>query len=153
MKTILLPVAIAVTSLFSLPSVEAQEKSFGGFKPNYKFTLRVQNVVSIKSQGLVVQPVKAPIPKGLPKYKKGQKVKFKIGNKGELIAKGTNLPFSADAGSANVYTTVTTGKNAKTYTGTIAKSKNKATAATLAYLQYSGSPFSMKTYSLTYTLR
>lgn len=154
MKNLLVSAIVAAASLLPFHNAEAQGMSFGGFEPNYKFTFTVQDVVSIKTQGALAPPTKAPIPRGLPKYKKGQKVKFKIGNKGQIIAKGMNIPFSADRPTANVYTRVTTGLKAKTDTCTIAKSSNnKATAATIAFLRYSGSPFNMTTYSLTYTLR
>jgi hypothetical protein len=153
MKTLLLP-AIAAFFLLPIHSADAKGKTFGGFKANYKFNLKVEEVISFKSTGIFGKPQKAPIPNGVPKYKKGQKVKFKIGNKGELIAKGASIPFLSDGGTSNVYNKVSTGTNPKTDTATVYKdADNKASGAALSFIRISGSPFNLTTYTLTYTLR
>lgn len=152
MKTLLIP-AIASIFFLSFQSAEAKGKTFGGFKSNYKFALKVEEVISAEA-GLTGNNPNARIPKGVPKYKKGQKVKFKIGRKGELIAKGTKIPFKADGGSSNVYTKVTTGRKPKTDTATVYKDlNNKVTGVAMSFIRVTGSGLDTKTYTLTYTLR
>ncbi len=151
MKTVLLPLIIAAAAI--LPCQQAEAAKFGGFKPGYNFTLKVEEVISSKVTGFGT-PQKAKIPSGLPKYKKGQKVTFKIGRKGILIAKDLAIPFTADAGTSNVYNKVITGSAPKTDTATVYKDgKNKAIGAAITYVRISGSAFNLSTYSLTYTLR
>jgi hypothetical protein len=152
MKTLLIP---AIAAIFLLPfhSADAQGKTFGGFKSNYKFSFKVEEIVSAEV-GLTGANTNAPIPKGVPKYKKGQTVKFKIGRKGELIAVGTKIPFAADAGTSNVYSKVTTGKLPKSDAATVFKDANsKATSVALNFTRVKGIGLSTKTYNLTYTLR
>jgi len=74
---------------------------FGGWSPGKTFTLRVTDVASYTNQGGT--NIAVPIPKGAPVFTLGQQVTFKIGKKGELIAPGMKIAFSADGGSANVY--------------------------------------------------
>ncbi len=74
---------------------------FGGWSPGKTFTLRVTNVSSYTNNGS--GNIAVPIPKGAPVFTLGQQVTFKIGKKGELLAPGVNIAFSADGGSANVY--------------------------------------------------
>jgi len=152
MKKLLLP-AIAALLLLPLHNAAAKGKTYGEFKPNYKFTFKVEEVISAEASLLTGTSKKAKIPKGLPKYKKGQKVKFKIGRKGELIARGTKIPFLADGGTSNAYNKVTTGSKPKTDTATVFKANGKATGVALYYVRITGKAFSMKTYTLTYTLR
>ena len=146
---------IAALLLLPLHNAAAQGKTYGEFKPNYKFSLKVEEVVSAQVAGTFLNPGKAKkvkIPKGLPKYKKGQKVRFKIGQKGELIAPGTKIPFKVDGGSSNVYNKNTKGRYPKTDTAVVYKANGKATGAALTFIRISGTPFKLKTYTLVYTL-
>jgi hypothetical protein len=155
MKTFLLPAIIAIAAL--MPFQQSEAAKFGGFKSGHKFNLKVEEVISVKTTGLFGKPTKVPIPSGLPKFNKKQKVTFKIGKKGELTAKGISLPFTTDGGTSNVYNKVVTGTSPKTDTAIIYKgADNKATGAALTFIRVSGSPsnpFDVSTYSLTYTLR
>jgi len=76
-------------------------KTFGGFKPGAKFTLKVTKIESTKLEMFVTK--KCPIPKGVPNFKKGQKVTFTVGKKGEWTGPGINLAFVEDNGPSNNY--------------------------------------------------
>lgn len=141
-------------SVFLLPfhSAEAQEETYGGFKPDYKFSFKVQEIVSAEVSLTGANP-DAPIPKGVPKFKKGQTVKFKIGQKGELIALGAKLSFLADAGTSNLYSDAPP-RAPKSDVVTIYKdSENKATSVAITITRAKIIGPSFKTYNLTYTLR
>ena len=79
-------------------------KTYGGFSAGDKFTLKVYDAYcrksSISGGGLV------PIPSGIPKFKIGQKVKFKIGNKGQLTGPGFSVIFENSDGYSSYYRTV-----------------------------------------------
>lgn len=75
-----------------LPLATAQAKTYGGFKPGDTFNLKLDYRTSIKEVGSVVTD-KQPIPAGIPKFKVGATVKFTIGKKGQLTAKGLSMPF------------------------------------------------------------
>ncbi len=154
MKTLIIPTIVAAL-LFPIQTLEAKgKKTYGGFKKNYKFSFKVEEIVS-SSTTLTGIIKKAKIPRGVPKYRKGEKVKFKILNKGTLKAKkGLRIPFTADGGSSNVYNKTSTGNNPKTDTATVFKGADgKASGAALNFIRVTGKALSLKTYSLTYTLR
>lgn len=153
MKSFLLPAIIAVAAL--LPLQQSEAAKFGGFKNGKKFTLKVEEVISTKTTGFFGTPSKAPIPNGLPKFKKNQKVPFKIGKKGQLTAKGLSIAFTTDGGTSNVYNNqTTTASGSKTDTGIVYKdSKGQPSGVALTFIRITGAPFNLSTYSLTYTLR
>ena len=90
MKKLLLQVIAACSLLLTVSQVEA--KTFGGFKKNDKFSLKLDYFTSLKEVGTVFTD-KQPIPAGVPKFKPGSKVEFTIGKKGQLTAKGMSIPF------------------------------------------------------------
>lgn len=80
-----------------LPLGQLQAKDFGGLTPKKTFSLVVKQVECVEvSTG---KRVAAPVPKGVPTFKKGQSIKFTIGSKGELMGKGFNIPFRASVTS------------------------------------------------------
>ena len=136
-----------------LPFSQVQAKTYGGFRPGKTFTFTVQEVVSIKAVGFN-KPVKAPIPAGVPKFKKGQKVKFTIGAKGQLTATGLSIPYKADGGSANVYSVVKTGANPSTNLAQVFKNtRSRPIGVALTFVRGKYSGFTTTTNSVTYTLR
>jgi hypothetical protein len=64
----------------------------GGLAPGTTFTLKIKEVTAIKvdSKG---NKQKTSIPKGIPRFKKGQKVKFTIGSNEELQGPGFSFPL------------------------------------------------------------
>ena len=101
MSKFILPTVIATALL--LPFSAVQAKTYGGFKPGRKLKYKVSEVISVATKGIGGVEKKSPIPKSVPKYKKGKTVKFKIVKGGKLQAKGLLLPFKADGGSANTF--------------------------------------------------
>lgn len=135
-----------------LPFNQAEAK-FGGLTAGKSFTLKVDEVISVKQVGLGGANTKAPIPAGVPKFKKGQKIKFKIGAGGKLTAKGLSIPFKSDAGNANVYFFVSTGASNKAMTGTIYRdTKNKPTGGSLNFVLTKYAGFNSSVNTVTYTL-
>lgn len=152
MKLFLLPAMVAAFAV--LPIQKSEAAKFGEFKVGYKFKLKVDQVISTKAVGFQITPTKAPIPKSIPKYAKGNVIAFQVVSKGALKTSKFSIPFSNDGGTSNVYNRISLGGNAKTDTAIIYKSSaGKATAGSLVFLRYSGSAFNLTTNSVTYTLK
>lgn len=152
MKSLLLPAIVAAAAL--LPFQKSEAAKFGGFRVGYKFTLKVDKVVSTKITGFLGTPTNAPIPKSIPKYSRGNNIPFEIIRGGALKTSKFSVPFSSDAGTSNVYNKVITGTNPKTDTAIIYKSStSKATAGALTFVRISGSAFNLTTNTVTYTLK
>jgi hypothetical protein len=104
MKHLLLKLLLCSAVLIPVTQARAADpaaKTFGGFTPGAKFTLKVSKVESTKLQNFVSTP--CPIPAGIPKFKKGQKVVFTVGKKGEWTCTGMSLSFVKDEGPSNNY--------------------------------------------------
>lgn len=91
-----------------LPLGQLQAKDFGGLNPKKTFTLVVKRIESVDITTSKREAV--PIPKGVPTFMVGQKIKFTVGSKGELMGKGFNVPFrmseaTSSSTSANTYST------------------------------------------------
>ena len=137
-----------------LPLSKADAKTFGGFKAGKTFTMTVEEKISgqVDLTGRVLK--KTPVPAGIPDYKKGQKVKFKIGKKGQLTGPdGLSLPFKQDAGTANVYFIPPSRTNPSGDIGQVYKnSAGKPTATALTFFKVKISGFVPTTYTVVYTL-
>lgn len=88
--THLRPLILAI-ALLPLPSIA---KDYGPLKPGDKFTLTVKKVSSTKQTGYFGPEEKAKIPGKVPKFKKGRKIRFKVGPKGQLIAKKLRIAYA-----------------------------------------------------------
>ena len=152
MKQLLLKAIACSALLLPLGTLEAKGT---GFKPGKTFTFTVETRLS--TQASLSGNKSVPVPKDVPKYAVGQKVKFTIGPKGELTAKnGLNIPYKADGGSAFVYTNASTAtaKKGKINTGQVFKNSKKVPyGVALQFIRRSGSGLSTKTTTVTYTLR
>lgn len=134
-----------------LPLQQATAKNYGGFKPGLRFSFFVNEVITSKSVGTRVVK-KAKIPNGVPKFRVNQRVKFRIGKRGQLLAKRVNIPFKSDGGSANLYNIVKTGKVTKASTGEVFKnSRKRPSAAALHYVINKYAGFQTTTESVAYT--
>jgi hypothetical protein len=152
MKALLFPALIAVAAL--LPLQQSEAAKVGGFNIGYKFHLKVDKVISTKIVGFQITPTKAPIPAGVPKYSRGNRIDFEVVSKGALKTSKFTLPFTSDAGTSNVYNKVVTGASPKTDTAIIYKgSTNVPTGGTLTFLRISGTVFNLTTSTVTYTLK
>jgi hypothetical protein len=149
MKQLLLQ-AIACAAVL-LPFSQAQAENF---PKGTTFTRTVTEKVSSKASGFKTYP-KVPVPAGIPNFKVGQKVKFTIGPKGQLLIKkaGVSLPFKQDAGSANVYYIVPTRKKPSGDIGQVFKdSAGKPTGVALSFFKFKYSGFTTTTNTVVYTL-
>ncbi|RYD39483.1 MAG: hypothetical protein EOP85_15870 [Verrucomicrobiaceae bacterium] len=71
-------------------------KKYGGFKPGYKFTLRVTDKDVVKPFG--------DVPNEVPSFREGAKINFKIGPKGQLTAReGVWINFEDGSKDGNDY--------------------------------------------------
>ncbi len=106
MKTLLLPLSVCATALLPLTQAQAADpagaKRYGDFLPGKTFSFKVTNVTSAKATA-TGGTVKAPVPSGIPKFTKGQKVTFTIGAKGELKGPGFSTSFSTGSITSNSY--------------------------------------------------
>jgi hypothetical protein len=100
MKKLLLQAIVCVSAL--LPLSQVQAKTFGDFAPNKKFVLTVTEKISAQNKNGVLK-TSVPVPAGLPNFSVGQKVKFKIGNKGELIVQGFSIGYKTGTAFSNGY--------------------------------------------------
>lgn len=82
---------VCAVALLPLPSIA---KDIGPFKPGDTFTLTVKKVESTKQTGYFGAETKAPLPANVPKLKKGQKIRFTIGKKGQLLAKKIKADYA-----------------------------------------------------------
>lgn len=162
MKTIIATLLVAFGAVLPVTQIQAApigntaqfaKKTYGGFAVGKKFSFKVTALSSSSAdlQGVVK---KAPIPAGVPKFKKGQKVKFTIGAKGELKGPGFSIPFKSTSDSANSYVIAPTAKKPNGDIGVVHKTVNhKPTAANLSFFKTTGSGFGTKVYSVTYILQ
>jgi hypothetical protein len=149
MKKLLLQ-AIACAAVL-LPLSQAQA---GNFPKGTTFTMTVTEKVSSKVVGFQIFN-KAAVPKGIPNFKVGQKVKFTIGPKGQLMIKqeGVSLPFKQDGGSANVYYIVPTRKKPSGDIGEVFKdTTGKPTGTALSFFKFKYSGMTTTTNTVVYTL-
>ena len=136
-----------------LPFSQAQAKTYGDFAPGKTFTYTVDQVISVKAVGFSTA-VKAAVPADVPKLRKGQRVKFTIGARGQLTATGLSIPFKSDGGSANVYSKVTVGLVTKADTGEVFKSpQNKPTGVVLNFVRTKYAGFSSTVNTVTYSFK
>ena len=137
-----------------LPFSQAEAKTYGGFKPGKRIYMVVKEKISgkVDLSGKVLK--KTPVPDGIPDYKVGDKITFKIGKKGQLTGpKGLNLPFKQDAGSANVYFIPPSRNNPSGDIGQVYKdANNKPTATALTFFKVKISGFVPTTYTVVYSL-
>lgn len=138
MKTISLQLLLLCGSLLSAPHAQAApaSKSFGGFASGKKFTFSVQEATSNQTIGTKVK-TKVAVPEGIPRFTKGQKVTFRIGNKGELTGPGFSIAFLNSSTNANSYAKLPNSKTVSPNAATVFKdSAGKPVAATLTFYQY-----------------
>jgi hypothetical protein len=111
-------------------------KTFGGFKARQKFTFTVQEVTSTQAIGTKFK-TNAPIPEGIPKFRKGQKISVTIGNKGEWTGSGFSIPLLNSSTAINSYAKQPNSKSVSPVTATVAKgSTGKPVATTMVFYQY-----------------
>ncbi len=149
MKSLLIKAIVCCAALLPL-TVNA--KDYGGWSPGKTFTLKVTERESLKAS-LSGNAKKVAVPAGIPDYKKGASVKFKIGSKGELTGPdGLNIPFKQDATTANVYATLPTKSNPRANVAQVYKNGKQPQGASLTFFKVTGSGFSATVTTVVYIL-
>lgn len=149
-KKLLVPVAVLCGTLLPLSTLHAApaSKLFGGFKASQKFTLTVQEVTSTQSVGSKVKNG-VPVPEGIPKFKKGQKVTVKIGKKGEWTGPGFSISLLNSTSAVNSYSKQPTSKTVSPNVATVAKdSKGKPVATTMVFYRYRITDFTVESLTI-----
>ena len=149
MKQLLLKTVACAAVLLPLSQAHA-----GNFPKGTTFTMTVTEKVSSKAVGFQIFK-KVPVPAGIPNFKVGQKVKFKIGPKGQLTipSADVSIPFKQDGGSANVYVIPPSRTKPNGDIGQVFKdSAGKPTATALSFFKFKVSGMSSTTWTVAYTL-
>lgn len=162
MKTLLTSLIIAGGALLPVAQIQAAPaskdisfaaKTFGDFAAGKKFTLQVTEAISTKAT-LTGVSKKSPVPAGVPNLKKGQKVKFTVGSKGELKGPGFSIAFLKASTVANAYVNKPKkGSTVKADTATVYKDSLKQPGgAALFFFKTSGTGLKTTVNSVTYVL-
>ena len=88
MKTLITALVACCAALLPITQAQAAEpaaKKYGDFKPGDTFTLKVASVAPFGTR-----------PSNFHVFKKGQKVKFRIGSKGQLTGPSFSINFTHD---------------------------------------------------------
>lgn len=125
-------------------------RRLGGFSPKQTFTLTVEDRQSYQTRGgKTVQVFR--VPAGIPDFKVGQKVKFTIGQKGQLQGPGFSLLFERGYRDYNQYLSQSTRRNPTPDSSILTKATSGKVRQVALYFydEKSRSP----SYSVTYLLR
>ncbi|RYD85139.1 MAG: hypothetical protein EOP84_03440 [Verrucomicrobiaceae bacterium] len=161
MKNIVASIIVALAAVAPVSSLQASpvgkttqfaSKTFGGFAVGKKFSLKV-TALSASSATATGSVTKVAVPAGMPKFKKGQRVNFTIGKKGELKGPGFSIPYNTATDYSNTYLVKPTAKKPKADMAVLRKEINqKVTAATLSFFKTTGSGFGTKVITVVYVL-
>ena len=157
MRTLIIKTIACCAALLPFTQVQAApagKKLYGDFGAGKKFSFTVTDVTVAKAS-LTGGTVKAKVPSGVPNFKKGQKVKFTIGGKGQLTGPGFSIPFVSGSGVSNAYADkVKKGSTQLPDIGIVYKNGTtlRPEGVALTFLKVTGSGFSTTTYSVNYTL-
>ena len=136
-----------------LPLSSLQARTFGGFEPQKKFKLTVTKVTSVKRTGSTVE-AGAAIPAGIPNYRLAQRVKFTIGNRGELTARGLNLAFKNGNRNVNNYLNPVSASSLDAQgAGCFKTATGQPASMLITYQKVEGTGSSITIYNVSYQLR
>ncbi len=148
MKTLILPVILAAGTL--LPATTLNAETYGGFEPGKKFTLTVTERTSTRTKGDEVTR-DASIPDGIPNFSKGQKVRFRIGDDGNLVGGEFNISFRREQGDIVFYSNNPTFRKPRGDAATVTKNSfGRPIAATLTFYRFRFSGFIPITNTVNY---
>lgn len=164
----LLPLLVVSATLFltallhaapfgSTTEIGVDSISIGEFPVGKTFTLKVTNVYSVKGpESDPLAQIPTDVPGGIPKFKKGQNVKFTIGAKGQLEGPGFSMKFVLDEGFGNSYLYKNKGDVNHPGTGHVSKNaKNNPTRVDLSFFKsvFEGEGPGPTLYSVYYTFK
>ncbi len=155
MKKLLLQSIVCATALLPFTQAQAADpagaKRYGDFLPGKTFSFKVTNVTSAKA-GVTGGTVKAPVPSGIPKFTKGQKVTFTIGAKGELKGPGFSTSFSTGSITSNAYVDKQSGTTLPDQAIVFKNYKKQPEGVNLTFNKVNISGFSTSVHLVNYTL-
>ncbi|MES2658370.1 MAG: hypothetical protein V4689_07115 [Verrucomicrobiota bacterium] len=152
MKTLILSCfAVCGVLILSHPTHAAPEvasvdkpKSYGGFPPGTEFVLEVSQVSGI--------PKNKPFPSGVPRFRRGDRVKFIIGDLGQLTGPKISAPFHKASPRSNEYVMEPRLLGGKEVNASLAKSENgKAVGLALTFSKTGSGP-ALSGYIISYEL-
>lgn len=150
MKSILLQ-TIALCVMI-LPLTELKAATPGGLKAGTTFNLTVTTRSSIKRSQFATD-TSAPIPSGIPNFKKGQTVKFTIGTNGQLKADLMSIPIVLADSRSNMYYLRRSSNGSSTMSnGQLTKTNNVPETLVLSFSKTSGSGFQTVVQVISYVL-
>ncbi|MEO5914192.1 MAG: hypothetical protein ABIS50_08165 [Luteolibacter sp.] len=129
--------SVASANPFADAAAPSQPAPLGGFPPGTTFSFKVVYTYSTKGPAAdPVAQVPAPVPLGIPKFKKGDTVKFTIGNKGQLTGPGFSMKYVTDEEFSYAYSANNPLSPANPKTAHVDKNKkNKPTAVGLNFFK------------------
>ena len=136
----------------SLQAAGPPGKTYGGFTAAQTFTLTVTDRDSVRTRGFRVDEG-VSVPSGMPDFKDGQKVTFRIGNKGQLTGPGFTIKFQEEEGNVNVYASEVSSNSNSGRAATVTKGKSdRAKKATLVFFKFSFDGIVPTTHTVKYQL-
>ncbi|RYD73803.1 MAG: hypothetical protein EOP84_20970 [Verrucomicrobiaceae bacterium] len=140
----------ATTTVHAAPASQISSfatKTYGKFKPGYSFSLKVSEVTVIKTAGSV--------PSSVPKFKKGQKITFKIGKKGELTGPNkVKIAFQGTSANINEYLSRGADPLKLTSSGRIVRdTKGRASQGVITFNINTLKNFTPNSYQVSYTMK
>ena len=148
----LLACSLATVLLFT--AGQAAAKTYGGFSVRDTFKLKVASVTSTDQTGFSGTPEATPVPAGIPNFKKGKVITFRIGAKGKLTARGgINIPFAHDTREVNEYNKSSGTTVAITHNAEIEKKRKQAVAGTMSFFITDASGSETVYYTVIYKLK
>ncbi len=153
MKTLILScfavcgVLISSTLLHAAPDGASVDrpKTYGGFPPGTTVLLEVSEVEGI--------PKNKPFPSGVPRFRKGEKVKFTIGLLGELTGPLLSVPFFKSSSRSNAYVMEPRLLGGKEVHATLTKTASGRAAGLSLLFTKTGSGPQIKGYVISYELK
>lgn len=141
---------IAMTAMIS---ATAYAGSFGEYNAGDTFSLKVvrKETTKVSATGKLVK--KVPVPTGVPNFANGQTVRFKIGGKGQLIARGMAIPFVKSMSSPGYTTAYFTQKPKGADSATVHKLTGQETDfAQVTFVRQSGTGAKTSVVTVAYVL-
>jgi hypothetical protein len=155
MRTLIIKAIACFAALLPFTQVHAADpagRNYYNLTPGTKFTLKVTSVISTVA-GLDGKAKRGPVPAGIPKFKKGDRVKFSIGSKGELKGPDFTTAFKTASADTTVYADKIVGtKLPDSAAVKTSLTTDKVVYTQLAFHKISGSGFGTKVNFVVYVL-
>lgn len=153
MKKLLLPILLGFSALLPVTRLQAADTTFGDFTAGQTFTLTVTGRSTARTKGTHVTK-NVGIPDGVPDFAVGDRVKFTIGNNGQLKGPGFTIKYRREEGHYNVYAKYPSLDSPKGSGAIVSKSpKDKPVKVALTFNRLSFSGIIPVTTSVDYVMK